>query len=56
MCGIAGIINIDPKEVTVQQLKLMTDSIAHRGPEGEGHWISDDGKTGFGHRRLRILI
>ena len=55
MCGIAGTINIDSRNVSVQQLKLMTDCIAHRGPEGEGHWISEDGKTGFGHRRLRII-
>lgn len=55
MCGIAGIINSDSKEISINSLKLMTDSIAHRGPEGEGHWISDDGKTGFGHRRLRII-
>lgn len=55
MCGIAGIINIDPKEISVQRLQLMTDRIAHRGPDGEGYWISDDQSTGFGHRRLSII-
>lgn len=55
MCGIAGTININPKKISLQQLKVMTDCIAHRGPDGEGFWISDDNKAGFGHRRLRII-
>lgn len=33
----------------------MTDSIAHRGPDGEGFWIEKDNSIGFGHRRLSIL-
>jgi asparagine synthase (glutamine-hydrolysing) len=31
----------------------MTDSIAHRGPDGEGSFI--DGSLGLGHRRLAII-
>lgn len=27
----------------------------HRGPDGCGTWISDDGKLGLGHRRLAII-
>ena len=34
-------------------LQKMTDSIAHRGPDGEGHWIEES--IGFGHRRLSII-
>lgn len=33
----------------------MTDSLAHRGPDGEGHWVNPSGKTGLGHRRLSII-
>jgi len=55
MCGIAGIISCDASFVSLQQLRQMTDSIAHRGPDGEGHWISPDGHAGFGHRRLSII-
>jgi asparagine synthase (glutamine-hydrolysing) len=31
----------------------MTDSIAHRGPDGQGQWIEKN--VGLGHRRLSIL-
>jgi asparagine synthase (glutamine-hydrolysing) len=55
MCGIAGIISTNPNEVSRQRLQRMTDTIAHRGPQGEDFWISDSGKVGFGHRRLCII-
>jgi asparagine synthase (glutamine-hydrolysing) len=54
MCGIAGIIDYKGN-VQLDKLKSMTDSIVHRGPDGEGHWISDSKKVGFGHRRLSII-
>ncbi len=53
MCGIAGIIHLDGASVTPPILQKMTDAIAHRGPDGEGHWI--EGNVGLGHRRLAIL-
>lgn len=55
MCGIAGILSENPKLINKELLVKMTDSIIHRGPDGSGHWISDDGRIGFGHRRLSIL-
>lgn len=55
MCGIAGIIAADTGKVTTYQLKKMTDIIAHRGPDGEGHSIADNGNVGLGHRRLSII-
>jgi len=33
----------------------MTDIISHRGPDGEGQWISANGNAGLGHRRLSII-
>ena len=33
----------------------MTDSLAHRGPDAEGHWISDDNTIALGNRRLSII-
>lgn len=53
MCGIAGIVHLDGAPVSPVVLQLMTDAIAHRGPDGEGHWI--EGNVGMGHRRLSII-
>ena len=53
MCGIAGLINLDGAPASATLLQSMTDSIAHRGPDGEGHWI--EGPVGLGHRRLAII-
>lgn len=55
MCGIAGIIAVDKSEIDHGRLKKMTDIIAHRGPDGDGHWISSNGQVGLGHRRLSII-
>ncbi len=53
MCGFAGFIdNLDvDKKKTV--IKEMSDSIAHRGPDGEGFFI--DERIAMGFRRLSII-
>ncbi|HWC64668.1 MAG TPA: asparagine synthetase B, partial [Thermoanaerobaculia bacterium] len=53
MCGIAGWIDDRPIDAGI--LARMTRSLAHRGPDGEGVAVFDEGKAGFGHRRLAIL-
>jgi len=55
MCGIAGIIATDSREVSVDRVKRMTDVLSHRGPDGEGQWVSSEGNVGLGHRRLSII-
>lgn len=55
MCGIAGIISSNPSLITTDSIKKMTDSLAHRGPDGEGCWINKEGSAGLGHRRLAII-
>ena len=55
MCGIAGIITLNGSKIQESSIKLLTDAIAHRGPDGEGCWINDDASVGLGHRRLSIL-
>lgn len=55
MCGIAGIISAPGRLVAAETLRVMADSIKHRGPDGEGFWISPEGNVGFGHRRLSII-
>lgn len=53
MCGIVGVCNLNGEPVPARLLKRMTDIIAHRGPDGEGHYT--DGPVGLGHRRLAII-
>ena len=55
MCGIAGILSPDKRNVSEQRLQVMTSAIQHRGPEGEGFWLNEEGTVGFGHRRLSII-
>lgn len=50
MSGITGIFNLDGRPVESVLLERMTKAIAHRGPDGIGHWIS--GPVGFGHLML----
>src|SRR6202035_5420288 len=54
MCGIAGIVKLDPRE-TVEEARLerMRDVLRHRGPDGEGLWI--EGPIGLGDRRLAMI-
>ena len=53
MCGIAGVLHRDGRPASPVVMKAMTDIIAHRGPDGEGHYC--DGPVGLGHRRLSII-
>jgi len=55
MCGISGVLNYSSEGVHVEQLKVMTDVIAHRGPDGEGQWVNKQKNVGLGHRRLSII-
>jgi len=55
MCGIAGIFASKSQDALKVQLKRMTDAIAHRGPDGEGHWENDSATVALGHRRLSII-
>ncbi len=56
MCGINGFFDLrddSSKEI----LQKMTDSLAHRGPDGEGtEFFEKDGiQIGLGHRRLSVI-
>lgn len=55
MCGIAGIVSPDSRNVSKQRLQKLTDALQHRGPDGEGFWINIDETVGFGHRRLSVI-
>lgn len=54
MCGISGFLHFEknrPADAAV--LKRMTDTISHRGPDGEGFHVNNN--LALGHRRLAII-
>ncbi|MAC95774.1 MAG: asparagine synthase (glutamine-hydrolyzing) [Flavobacteriales bacterium] len=54
MCGILGHFK---KEGAIDSsiFNQMLNTLAHRGPDGEGIYISEDQKKALGHRRLSFL-
>jgi asparagine synthase (glutamine-hydrolysing) len=54
MCGIAGFWG-EPALVPGAErcLERMTTALAHRGPDGQAHWLGPD--VGMGHTRLAII-
>lgn len=53
MCGIAGIVGLQDKEIAVRKINLMTESLKHRGPDATGIFV--DEKIALGHLRLSII-
>ncbi|TSC92347.1 MAG: asparagine synthase (glutamine-hydrolysing) [Candidatus Berkelbacteria bacterium Licking1014_85] len=53
MCGIAGIYNLNKKEIGENELKPLIDALKHRGPDGRGFFIKDN--LGLAHCRLAIV-
>jgi asparagine synthase (glutamine-hydrolysing) len=53
MCGICGIIDI--KGVAEEDVRRMSDAIAHRGPDDSGIYVNEERTVCFGHRRLSII-
>ncbi len=51
MCGICGFTGAQPTDANT--LKAMCDVMAHRGPDGEGRYLSDG--IALGHRRLSLI-
>ena len=53
MCGIAGIFS----KTTIQHRGLdgMVQTLARRGPDAHGTWISEEGNLWLGHTRLSII-
>jgi asparagine synthase (glutamine-hydrolysing) len=56
MCGITGVYNFEKEEVISERdVITMRDTLRHRGPDGEGVYVSPNGRVGLGHRRLSII-
>jgi asparagine synthase (glutamine-hydrolysing) len=54
MCGIVGFFSRrDPIPAGV--VSRATQSLHHRGPDGQRHWIAADGRVALGHARLSII-
>lgn len=54
MCGIVAIF-ARRGAVSRPALEAATQSLYHRGPDGQRVWISPDGRAGLGHARLSII-
>jgi len=56
MCGIVGSLSYsDANPVDNSVIARMRDTMVHRGPDGEGAWLSRDHRVGLGFRRLAIV-
>lgn len=57
MCGICGVLSYGTTEPSFDEalLRRMSDTIAHRGPDDAGTFISPNRRMGFGFRRLSIV-
>ena len=53
MCGIAGIYNLNRREIDKNLVKEMTGLMSHRGPDDEGFYFEKH--IGLGHRRLSVV-
>ena len=56
MCGIAGFVSYSQR-FDEQKLSVLTDSLAHRGPDAAGYYFNSEEPVtvGLGHRRLSII-
>lgn len=58
MCGISGFLDSSCASDRGQmqgRLRLMTDSLSHRGPDDQGAWVDPEAGVALGHRRLSII-
>ena len=54
MCGIVAFFS-RRLPVSEEAVQRATRSLFHRGPDGQRHWISEDGRVALGHARLSII-
>lgn len=57
MCGIFGFLlsNYQDNQLSHSHLDTGLERIRHRGPDGTGKWVSQNGQVGLGHVRLSII-
>lgn len=54
MCGISGYWD-QRRRVSDNIIRLMSDRLVHRGPDGDGVWVDHTAGIALAHRRLAIL-
>ena len=54
MCGIAAIFSRQAPSLPPRS-SAPPGSLYHRGPDGQRHWMSADGRVALGHARLSII-
>ncbi len=57
MCGFVGALTLGDSSfaVTPAYIDRMRETMVHRGPDGGGTWVAENGRIGLGHRRLSII-
>ncbi len=57
MCGIAGILRLEPTSASIERstLEAMADALQHRGPDDAAYSIDPAGTCGLAFRRLAII-
>lgn len=58
MCGVASLVRLDGRDgsrIATSDLRRMCSAMTHRGPDGAGFAILDQGRVGLGHVRLSIV-
>jgi asparagine synthase (glutamine-hydrolysing) len=54
MCGIVAVLSRQ-EPISTAVMERATQSLHHRGPDGQRHWIGADGRVALGHARLSII-
>jgi asparagine synthase (glutamine-hydrolysing) len=54
MCGIVGIFS-RRNAISAELIERATESLYHRGPDGQQHWIGLGGRVALGRARLSII-
>lgn len=54
MCGIVGVFSRRDL-IAAELMERATQSLYHRGPDGQRHWIGLGGRVALGHARLSII-
>jgi asparagine synthase (glutamine-hydrolysing) len=54
MCGIVALY-APRAQVAPEEIRRAVASLQHRGPDGQGAWLSPDRRVGLGHARLSII-